>query len=184
MAFRAFLAAHPVGSEDLDQLAPLLGREGADDTDVGKVPRAVVQTEHERPDFFGPGAGRRRRAVPTETADDELGCAFVFDLHHHPFARHVGEVRRLGHHPVEAGTLEAPEPVLGHGPVPRSGRQVDAAGLARPAPITLFQKAPALMERLFSQVAIVECQQVEGNERGGCLFCQQPHPALGRVHPL
>ena len=64
--------------------------------------------------------------VPAETADYELGCAFVFHLHHHPFARHVGKVGRLGHHPVEAGTLEAREPVPGQRAVPRGGCQVDA----------------------------------------------------------
>ena len=65
------------------------------------------------------GAGASRRAVPAEAANYELGRAFVFHLHHHPFARHVGKVRRLGDHPVEAGTLEAREPVAGQRTGPR-----------------------------------------------------------------
>jgi hypothetical protein len=54
------------------------------------------------------------------------------------------------------------------------------AGLANYA----LEKAAAFMERLLAQVTIIDCEQVEGYERGGRLFCEQPHPALSGVHPL
>jgi hypothetical protein len=49
--------------------------------------------------------------VPAEAGDDAVGGALVLDLEHQALVGDVGEVAALGDHPVEAGALEAGEPV-------------------------------------------------------------------------
>ena len=71
-------------------------------------PRVVVEPQQQR-------AHRAALAalVPAESRHHAVALAFVLDLEHHPLVRLIAALRPLGHHAVEPGALEAPEPVGG-----------------------------------------------------------------------
>ena len=69
-------------------------------------PLVVVQAEQQRADALV-----RSRLVPAEAGDDAVGGAHVLHLDHRALARLVGAVRRLRDHAVEAGALEARQPL-------------------------------------------------------------------------
>ena len=92
--------------EKLHELAPLLVGEARADADVLQVAGVVVETEQQRADGVSLAA-----LVPAEAGDDAVAVALVLHLEHHALVRLVDAARRLRHHAVEAGALEAPEPV-------------------------------------------------------------------------
>ena len=63
--------------------------------------------------------------VPAEAGYHAIGRAGVLDLEHGALARLVRRRHRLGHDPVEAGTLEALKPIARNSLVVRSRRQVN-----------------------------------------------------------
>ena len=81
-------------------------RERRGDADVVQRALVVVEPEQQRAD-------QRAGAllVPAEAGDHAVGGAHVLHLEHRALARLVGGVARLGDHAVEAGALEAVEPV-------------------------------------------------------------------------
>ncbi len=53
-----------------------------------------------------------------------VAVALVFDLEHHALVRLVHAARLLGHHPIQAGSLEARKPIARQRRVGRHRRQV------------------------------------------------------------
>jgi hypothetical protein len=92
----------------------------------------------------------------------------------------VGAVGRLGHHPVEAGALEAGEPVGGQRPVEGAGGEVHAGRRGQSA----FEQAAAFGQGDVEQRPIAQGQQVEGHERRRGLGRQPVDAGLGRVDAL
>src|SRR5262249_37847920 len=89
------------------------------DADVVQGPVVVVETEQERADHRAGAV-----LVPAKAGDDAVGGPRVLDLDHRALTRTIWRVQALGHHAVEPGALEAPEPVLGERAIPRRGRDV------------------------------------------------------------
>ena len=96
----------------------------------------------------------------------------------------VGRVRvaeSLGDDAVEAGAFELGEPVVGR----RQRRSSTGTGTpAARRPRVAASASMTLTERTIEQCVVVECQQVEGDERGRRLGGQPAHPRLGRVDAL
>src|SRR5258706_11049445 len=111
MAVQRILA---IGSEKLHQLQPFYVGEARTDSDVLEISAVVVKAEQERADF-----GFLTALVPTESGDDAVAIALVFDFQHDALVRLVGSILGLRNDPVESRALEASEPI---------GRGVPVAG--------------------------------------------------------
>src|SRR6266540_1401034 len=96
----------PVGRDLVEQLLAARQTERGGHPDVLQLAPFVVEAEQQRADH-------RPALVPAEPRHDTVGGAGVLDLEHHPLVLGIGQVARLGDHPVEAGALEGPEPALG-----------------------------------------------------------------------
>ena len=100
----------------------------------------------------------------------------MLDLQHRALTRPVRPVERFGDDAVEAGALEAGEPV-GHGvAVERRGRHVDRwlrAGEHR------LEPRPPIAERRLAQRLVAEREQVEGDVGRRYLHRQLVHARLG-----
>ena len=88
-------------------------------------PAVVVEAEEERADE---GLFVSAIFVPAEACDDAVAVALVLDLQHGALVGLVGAGEWLGDDAVEAGALEAAEPVLGEGAVVGGGGEVDGRG--------------------------------------------------------
>ena len=102
----SFRSVDAIRREELDQLAPLRVGEACADADMLEVAGIVVEAEQQRAD------GRALAVlVPAEAGDDAVAFALVLDLEHDPLVGLVEPRCLLGDDAVEAGALEAPEPV-------------------------------------------------------------------------
>ena len=110
---------HPQRRQLLGQLLAHRHRERRRHADVLQAAAVVVEAEQQRADLVVAAL------VPAEAGDDAVRGARVLDLDHGALARLVGGVDRLGHHAVEAGALEALEPLGRQRPVVRHRREVD-----------------------------------------------------------
>ncbi len=158
------------------QGAPLGGRERTDDADVVQHAAVVVQPQlqgaHGR---AGLGLG-----VPAQPGDHAVRGARMLDLEHGPLAGHVVAAGGLGDHAVQPGAFEDPEPF---------GRGVRVVGDRRGAQSAVVQaeageQFAALGLRCAHEVAVVQREQVERDERGRCLLGEHPDAAGGRVDAL
>src|SRR5207249_401795 len=93
--------------ELLREAQSLRHRERRRHADVLERALVVVEPEKERADELAPAL-----LVPAEPRHHAVGGAHVLDLDHHTLARCVDARLVLGDHPVEAGTLEAMEPLV------------------------------------------------------------------------
>ena len=102
--------------------------------------------------------------VPAEAGDDAVGGARVLHLDHRALARLVDAVLRLGDHAVEAGALEARQPLAGDA----RGRASSASGgsaAAASASSCSSSRAPLATAADPRTIASVDREQVEGDER-------------------
>src|SRR2546430_13513265 len=136
-----------------DELTPLRHRERRGDADVMQVAAIVVQPELQRADALPPAV-----LVPPEAGDDAVGCARVLHFDHCALPRLVDEIARLHDHAVEAGALEAREPLGGHGGIARRRREMDWR-LRRVE--RELEAPPALVLRRLPQILAVERERVE-----------------------
>ncbi len=139
-----------------------------------------------RPTLVGPEPQKQRADAVAALVDpvarhDAVGGALVLHLELHPLVADVEAVGGLGHDPVEAGALEALEPVLGLGAVRGGAGEVDGGGGAGEG---LFQLGPTAEEGLAGEVLVAEGQQVEGHEAGRRLRRQAVDAGLGGVDAL
>ena len=104
-----------------DELLAAGGGEAGGHPDV--VQRAVVVVEAEQQRAHAVAA-----LVGAVAGDHAVGGALVLHLQQGALVGHVRAVEVLGHHPVEAGALEAHEPVLGRGPVGGDRGEVHRGG--------------------------------------------------------
>ena len=104
----------------------------------------------------------------------------MLDLEHRSLARLVGSLDALGHDAVQAGALEAFEPVGGRGDLPRRRRQVD--GCPSHAQDRL-EAGASFSLRDTSEVLCVKRQQVPRDEARGSLAGEHPHARVGRMDP-
>src|SRR5262245_50322205 len=107
--------------------------------------------------------------VPAEAGDHAVGGSRVLDLEHRALARLIGAVLRFCDHAVEPGSFELLEPLLGDGAVRGDWGQMQRRGGGAEEP---FEPGPAFTLWRFTQVASLDCQDVEGHERGRP-FCHQ-----------
>ena len=118
-----------VRRQEGDELAALRVGEARGDADVLE----------RRPRRRRARAAASRRAlalaalVPAKARDDAVALALVLHLEHDALVRLVDAGRRLGHHAVEPGALEAPEPVGGDARARRSPASGGAAAARRRA---------------------------------------------------
>ena len=142
--------------------------------DVMENTLPVVQTQQQRthpvPVLVHPIS--RHRAV---------GRAVVLRLEHHPLVRDIWEVGRLGDDAVEAGALEAVEPIARLVDRSRGRREMDGR-LHRGE--RLLQSGSTLAERQLHEIRLAKCQEIEGDERRWCLRGQPAHARVGRMDPL
>ena len=116
--------------------------------------------------------------VPAEASHDTVGRSLVLDLEHRALAGLIGSIEPLGDHPVEAGALEAIEPVPGGRAVAGRGCQVDRGFGAGQRDL---EAGPALPLGHRSQILVVDRQQVPGDEARRRLGRQHADPRFGRV---
>ena len=118
--------------------------------------------------------------VPAEAGDRHVRGPGVLHLGPPPLSRLVGPVEALGDDPVEAGPLEAGEPVGRERAVLRRRGEVETrdAGLDAGG-----QLATALGERALAQVVVVDGEEVPGDVARRRPRREQPHAGLGRVDP-
>ena len=118
--------------------------------------------------------------MPPEAGDDAVGCARVLHFDHRALPRLVDEIARLHDHAVEAGALEAREPLGGHGRIARRRREMDRRlrGVERE-----LEAPPALVLRRLPQILAVERERVEGDERRGRLLRELRHARRRRMKP-
>ena len=117
--------------------------------------------------------------VPAEAGDHAVGGAGVLDLDVHPLVRPVRLLELLGDDAVEAGALEAVEPVPGGVGVGGRRREVERR---LDVGHDLGEDPPALPERQLAGVVVAEGEEVEGDERRRDLGGELLHPRLGGVH--
>ena len=128
------------------------------------------------------GADRVVRGLVHAVAGDHaIGRAHVLDLAHHALVGLIGEVGALGDQAVEAGSLEALEPVARDRLVAGERGQMDGRRGVREG--ALERRAP-VCERLVREIVVAEREQVEGDEAGGGLAGEQRHPAGGGMDAL
>jgi hypothetical protein len=108
--------------------------------------------------------------VPAEPADHAVALALVLDLEHDALVGLVGAGGGLGHHAVEAGALEAAEPVLGGGAVGGGGGEVERR---RQVCQQRFEELAPLAERGVAEVAVALGEDVPEDDRGGQLAGEQ-----------
>jgi hypothetical protein len=107
-----------VGPQELEQLGSELGRERRAHADAVQLTVVVVEPEQHR-------AHAVAALVHPVAGDHAVGRALVLDLELHALVGLVDPLGILGDHPVEAGALEADEPVTGQVAVGREWGQVD-----------------------------------------------------------
>ena len=153
------------------EAAPHVGGEGGRDADVVQRAVGVEEPEQQRAD-------ERALAllVPAEAGDDAVGGAHVLHLDHGALAGLIGAAGRLGDDAVEAGALEAVEPVERHGAVAAARRQVDVGGGRE----QLLQQPAAFELRQGAAVGVVG-EQIERDERGGDLGGELLDPRRRRM---
>jgi hypothetical protein len=116
--------------------------------------------------------------VPAEAGDDAVRRPVVLDLEHGPLVGLVRPVERLGHDPVEAGALEALEPLAGDVHVGRGPGDVHRRVGVRQG---LEEALAPLAEGAAHQVLVAEGEDVEGDQGRRRLAAEQRDPARGRV---
>ena len=136
--------------------------------------RGVVETQHHR-------AHPVARLVNPISGHHHVHRVPMFHLDEAALVLLVGTCGRLGHHPVKPSPLKPGEPVAGNLRVVGDRRQVHGRGGAIEQGL---QCAPPLRKRHGAQVELVECQQVEGHQRGRCLRRQPFDAAFRRVDPV
>jgi hypothetical protein len=134
-----------------------------------------VEPEQQRPD------GGRVGLVRAVAGHHAVRRAVVLDLRHDALARPVRVLAALGDQAVEAGALEALEPVRGEHRVARDRREMH--GWRRTGERLLEQRA-ALAERTVRAVLVAEREQVEGYEARRRALGEQRDPAGRRVQAL
>ena len=112
------MASWVSGSSSASSSARNLTRERRRHADVLQLVVVVVQPEQQRADAVAV-------LVDAVAGDDALGRALVLDLDERPLVRQVRVVEALGDDAVEAGALEAPEPLGGRVPARARRREVD-----------------------------------------------------------
>ena len=113
------------GLELLRELAAHRHGEGRGHAHVMERARRVVEAEQERPHALVAAV-----LVPAEPRHHAVRGAHVLDLDHRALARLVERLLVLGDHAVEAGALEAMEPVLRDAAIAGARGEVDAPGRA------------------------------------------------------
>ena len=156
----------------LGQLLAHRHRERRRHADVLQAAAVVVEAEQQRADLVVAAL------VPAEAGDDAVGGARVLDLDHRALARLVGGVDRLGDHAVEAGALEALEPLGRQRAIVGHRREVDRRGGGAEQPL---EPGAAFVLRQLADVAAVDREQIEGDERRRRLRGQLRDPRRGRV---
>ncbi len=165
--------AFAIRREQRGQRAARVLRERGRDADVVEHAGVVVEAEQQGADELVLAA-----LVPAEPRDDAVGGALVLDLGHHALARRVDQGVGLGDDAVEAGALEAIEPVARDRDVAGDRRDVD--GGARAGERAL-EPVAALDERAAAQVVVVLGEQVPRDERGRRAGGERRHPRRGGV---
>src|SRR5262249_1097916 len=94
----------------------------------------------------------------------------MLDLEHQALVGYVRQVSRLGDKPVEAGAFELMEPLLCNSRVGRTRGAMDR--WSRSGQCSLQPRPPLFVRRL-AQVGVFEGEEIEGDERGRHLGCQQ-----------
>ena len=105
--------------------------------------------------------------VPAESGDDAIRGARVLHFDHRALARLVDAELRLDDDPVEARALESRQPLCRGPRIACHRRQVNRR--LDPGERALQQR-PALGLRRLAQIAAVDGDQIEGDERGRCLL--------------
>ena len=133
--------------------------------------------------------------VPAEPRHHAVGGALVLHLHHRPLARAVAAVEALGHDAVQAGALEAIEPVQRHRPIGGRGREVhrrphpgqqllQAAAAARTAAPRAGRDPPSASRSHSTIDAGVRSASVATRDAAGWIRCRRasksspPGPAI------
>jgi len=130
------------------------------------APSGLVEAEEQRAD-----AGAV--LVDAVAGDRAVRRPLVLHLDHRPLVGRVGAVEALGDDAVEAPTLEAVEPALGHRGVLRGRREVERRHGVRQE---VEEDSAALAQGLLGHDAITHGQHVEQHDRRRRLLGQAPHP--------
>src|SRR5688572_3151091 len=140
-----------------------------------ELARVVVQAKQERADVLVFAV-----LVPAEACHDTVRRTRVLHLDHRALAWLVDSAFGLRDHAVEAGALEASQPVLGDGTVARHRREMNRRTALRQR---LLEQRAAFRLRRAAQIAIAGCNQIERHERRRRLLRELRHARRGRMEP-